>query len=314
MTTAIETPTIDDLLEVVETAESNLSCAAEMQTEHSSLSVDTTARIMIVDDEPINIKVARKYLKLLGYRDFITTTESAQAVSIVHQETPDVLLLDVMMPTNGLDILRDLRQEEQSAHLPVIILTANTDSETKLRALDLGATDFLAKPVDPNELAPRVRNALVVRSYQNQLINNSEQLERTVEKRTAELEASRMDVIYCLARAAEFRDDETGQHVLRVGRYAKIIAEELGFEAKRVKIIEHAAQLHDVGKIGVPDEVLLSPNKLAPEQFDVMKKHCGFGKKIIQRMPDTDWSQFRRTHVADLGNRMSYCTNPSRMV
>jgi len=309
MSTVIKPPALDGSLGVAVpvdnaplTSKANQKGMANQKTSYSAASVDVTARIMIVDDEPINIKVARKYLQQLGYENFITTTDSGEAVSIVLQETPDVLLLDVRMPTNGLEILRDLRQNAQSAYLPVIILTATTDAETKLLALDLGATDFLAKPVDPNELAPRVRNALVVRKYQNQLINNAEQLERTVERRTAELEASRMDVIYCLARAAEFRDDETGQHVLRVGRYASIIAAELGFDPKRSKLIEHAAQLHDVGKIGVPDEVLLSPNRLAPEQFDVMKKHCGYGKKIIQRMPEADWKQLRQH--AELGAQL----------
>ncbi|NOY42626.1 MAG: response regulator [Planctomycetes bacterium] len=302
-TTTFETSTLEGISEAAAIAGGDLlTLDSEKIADRSSASVDATARIMIVDDEPINIKVVRKYLQQLGYETFITTTESDRAIAMIRREAPDVLLLDVMMPKNGLDILHELRQDEQTAHLPVIILTAATDRETKLRALELGATDFLAKPVDSSELAPRVRNALVVRSYQNYLAGYAERLEQAVEKRTAELAASRLDVIHCLARAAEFRDDDTGQHVLRVGRYAGIIAGELGINAKRVDLIEHAAQLHDVGKIGIPDEVLLSPNRLEPEQFEVMKKHCGFGKKIIQRMSDDDQARIRQ-HV-ELGAKL----------
>ncbi len=303
MATTFETSTLDGLSEVAAIANGDpLTLGTAKMANRSSTSVDATARIMIVDDEPINIKVVRKYLQQLGYQTFITTTESDRAISMIRREVPDVLLMDVMMPTNGLDILQELRQDDLTAHLPVIILTAATDRETKLRALELGATDFLAKPVDSSELAPRVRNALVVRSYQNYLAGYAERLEQAVEKRTAELAASRLDVIHCLARAAEFRDDDTGQHVLRVGRYAGIIAAELGISPKRVDLIEHAAQLHDVGKIGIPDDVLLSPNRLEPEQFEVMKKHCGFGKKIIQRMSDDDQARIRQ-HV-ELGAKL----------
>ncbi len=303
MTTILDISTRDDFSEAAAVTDRDLLAQnADQTADRSPPAVDATARIMIVDDEPINIKVVRKYLQRLGYENFTTTTESDRALSVIRRETPDVLLLDVMMPTNGLEILQDLRRDKQTAYLPVIILTAATDPETKLRALELGATDFLAKPVDPLELAPRVRNALVVRSYQNHLTHYAEELEKAVEQRTAELAASRLDVIHCLARAAEFRDDDTGQHILRVGRYVAIIAEELGFDPEKVDLMEHAAQLHDVGKIGIPDDILLSPNRLEPEQFEVMKKHCGFGKKIIHCMSEHEQAQIRQ-HV-DLGGKL----------
>jgi putative two-component system response regulator len=175
----------------------------------------------------------------------------------------------------------------------VLILTASGDPQVKHQALDMGATDFLEKPVDPYDLIPRVRNVLVIKSYQDRLALDAERLEQQVRIRTAELAASREEVIRCLARAAEFRDDNTGQHIVRVGRYASIIARELGYGDDSAKLLEQAAQLHDVGKIGIPDAVLLKPGRLEAEEFELMQKHAGFGKKIIQRMPDDDSSRLR---------------------
>src|SRR5207247_408824 len=146
--------------------------------------------------------------------------------------------------------------------LPILILTASTDAQTKQTALGLGATDFLAKPVDPAELVPRIRNALLVKAHHDHLAQYSQQLEQEVRARTAEVEASRLQIMHCLARAAEYRDDDTGRHVVRVGRYAGIIDRDLGFSDERAHILEMAAQLHDVGKIGIPDAILLKPGKL----------------------------------------------------
>lgn len=240
------------------------------------------ARIMIVDDEPLNIKVARKYLSIAGYDDFVTTTDATRAMEMIRTERPDVILLDIMMPrVSGLEILQAVRADASLAHLPVLILTAATDAQTKQSALELGATDFLAKPVDPADLVPRVRNTLLVKAHLDHLAGYSQELEREVRKRTSELEASRLEVIHCLARAAEYRDDDTGRHVMRVGRYAGILARELGFQNDRAAMLEIVAQLHDVGKIGIPDAILLKPGRLDPDEFRVMQKHCEYGRQII---------------------------------
>ncbi len=147
-----------------------------------------TSKIMIVDDEPINLMVARKYLSLEGYTNFVTTTEPRQAVEMVIQERPDVLLLDIMMPhVSGLDILAELRADQRWTHLPVLILTAAADQATKRRALELGASDFLTKPVEPTELAPRIHNVLMVKRHHDYLNEYSHQLEAEVLGRTAEL-------------------------------------------------------------------------------------------------------------------------------
>ncbi len=242
-----------------------------------------------MDDEPINIKVVRKHLRTVGYQDFVTTSDSSTAFELIQRQEPDVVLLDVMMPkVNGIDILRAIRQDARLGHIPVLILTASTDAETKLRALEAGATDFLAKPVDPNDLIPRIRNALIVKAHHDHLARYSERLEQQVQERTVELEVSRLQVILCLARAAEYRDDTTGRHVIRVGRYVRILAKELGFPEADANMLGLASQLHDVGKIGLPDGILLKPGKLTPEEFEVVKRHCEIGGRIVQPVHDDD--------------------------
>ncbi len=252
--------------------------------------------VMILDDEPYNVMVVRKYLRGAGYSHLLECTDSSAALQIISEKKPSLLLLDIMMPkVSGLDILHALRSDNQARRFPVLVLTASTDSATKRQALDLGAVDFLAKPVDPNDLIPRVRNALTTKLYEERLATHAEKLEQDVRKRTAELAASRQEVIHCLARAAEYRDDVTGQHVVRVGRYAGIIARELGFSEADVEMLELAAQLHDVGKIGIPDEILNSDGKLDPEQFAVMQRHCYFAKKILTPLGEREW-RLLRTH------------------
>lgn len=260
-------------------------------------------KIMIVDDEIANVLVARKLLERAGYRSFETTTDSTMAVALVYESRPDVLLLDINMPqVDGIKILHKLKSTPAFRHLPILILTANNDSKTKLKCLELGATDFLVKPVDPMELAPRVRNALQIKSYHDRLVKHTQELEETVQQRTLELELSRRQVVYCLARAAELRDNDTGNHVIRVGRYAGIIARNLGMSEKYVVDIEMAAQLHDVGKIAIPDSVLLKPGKLEPEEFELIQSHVKFGRQIIRPFAESD-ANVMRSHV-QVGSEM----------
>ncbi len=261
------------------------------------------SRVMILDDEPYNVMIVRKYLRDEGYSNLLTLTDSTAAMETIALEKPSLLLLDILMPkVSGLDILRTLRLDEHARRFPVLVLTASTDAATKRQALDLGAADFLHKPVDPNDLIPRVRNALIAKAYEERLANHAEKLEQEVRKRTAELVASREEVIHCLARAAEYRDNITGQHVVRVGRYAGIIARELGFSTADVEMLELAAQLHDVGKIGIPDAILNCYGKLDPDQFAVMQRHCSFAKNILTPLGEREW-RIMRTH-AQLGSSL----------
>ncbi len=261
------------------------------------------ARILIVDDESLNIDVVQGYLEMDGYENIRSTEFAIQAMPLVGEFSPDLVLLDIHMPDiSGLEILKAIRADEKFATIPIVILTASSTNDTKLEALRCGATDLLSKPVHQGELLARIRNVLAVKAYQDRLCRYSEELEEAVSKRTADLEASRLELIHCLARAAEFRDDDTGRHIIRVGRYARIIGEELGLSSAQLEILEPAAQLHDVGKIGIPDAVLLKPGSLTPEEYAIMQRHCGFGKKIIDCLPAREAELVRRH--AELGAKI----------
>jgi putative two-component system response regulator len=258
---------------------------------------------MIVDDEPINIKVVRRYLMQSGYRNFFTTTLPVQAAEMIVANDPDVILLDIVMPAvSGLDILANIRADPRLSHIPVIILTASDDRETRVQALNLGATDLLSKPVDIVELLPRVRNALLVKAHHNHLVHHAEELKRQVAQRTAELSRSRLEVIHCLGRAAEYRDNETGRHVMRVGRYVGIIARQLQLTPCQVELLELAAPLHDLGKLGVPDAILLKPGKLSPAEFEIMQEHCRLGERTFEPLSNSDWEAYR--HHSWLGGKI----------
>ncbi len=257
--------------------------------------VVTNRKVCIVDDEPINIRVTQKHLERCGYSEFLTTTNPGEACNLIFKEQPGVVLLDLMMPeVSGIDILRVLRMDERTSQLPVLILTASTDSASKHAALELGATDFLMKPIDFDELIPRVRNALLIKAHNDRLSEYASQLVTEVRQRTHELAQSRLDLVHRLARAAEYRDNETGRHVIRVGRFVEVIARAMGLDEETIELMRHAAPLHDVGKIAIPDAILLSPNKLTPDEYEHMKLHSSLGKKIFEQITDDEWGQFRR--------------------
>ncbi len=253
------------------------------------------AKIMIIDDEELVIRVVKRFLAADGYSDFVTLTNPRDAFSVIQREQPDIVLLDIMMPhVTGLDLLKMRQAAPEFHHIPFIILSATSESQVKRDALRLGATDFLAKPVDSSDLTVRVRNSLVVKNHHDRLADYASELERQVQIRTQQIQRSREQIIHCLARAAEYRDNETGAHVIRVGKYAGIIAQELGFTEDYCQQIELAAQLHDVGKIGIPDSILLNPGRLNAEEFDMMKAHCSLGVEIMEPLAETAGSVVRR--------------------
>jgi putative two-component system response regulator len=238
-------------------------------------------RVAIIDDQPLNIRVVQTHLTRIGYQQFFTTTDATQAIPLIRQEHPDVVLLDIMMPEiSGLEILQQLRSEQEFEDLPVIILTAANDSETKFKALDLGATEFLGKPVDAAELQTRLRNVLTIKANQDRLKNYAWELELEVAVRTTELAEAYREMVYRLAKVGEYRDSDTGGHVARVSRYAEIVAARLGFDQELVGRIGQAAALHDIGKVGIRDAILLKPGRLTAEEFREMQRHCELGYAI----------------------------------
>lgn len=254
-------------------------------------------RVMIIDDEELVIRVVRRFLSADGYSQFVTLTDPREAWDKIESEQPDVVLLDINMPhITGLELLEKRKREQKFELIPFIVLSANSETETKREALIRGATDFLSKPVDSSELVLRVQNALTIKRHYDHLNNYAQELAEQVRERTRMLERSCEQVIHCLARAAEFRDNETGEHVIRVGKYSAVIAEQLGFSAEYCHRIELAAQLHDVGKIGIPDAILLNPNKLSSEEFEIMKTHCALGTSIMQPLAQEECESIRQ-HV-----------------
>jgi putative two-component system response regulator len=258
------------------------------QSSDSSLDRDALAnkikrlKIFIVDDEEANVLITKRYLEKAGYDNCIYTTDSTKAIDIAINQKPDLILLDIRMPNiNGLEILKLMKQNPVLREMAVVVLTAETDPKIKTCALEFGANDILTKPIDAVELIPRVRSALTVKTHLDQIANQKAELEEQVRSRTKELFQSRQQIILSLARAAEHRDNETGNHVIRVGVYSALIAHQIGWEPDAIEMLQQAAQLHDVGKIGIPDEILFKPGKLDPDEFAIIEKHCMIGKNII---------------------------------
>ena len=242
--------------------------------------IDST--IMVIDDQDANVALLRKILGSAGYRRIEAETDARRMLDRFDEHRPDVILLDLHMPhLDGFAVLERLRPKIGASYLPVIVLTADATPEARLRALAAGATDFLTKPFDINEVVLRVRNVVETQRLYRQLERFNAGLELRVHERTRELEESYLDTVDRLATAAEFRDDATGEHIVRVGRTSGLIAARLGLPASEVETIERAATLHDVGKIGVPDAILLKPGLLTEEEFAQVKTHTVIGARIL---------------------------------
>ena len=241
------------------------------------------AHILIVDDQPANVLLLEKMLRGAGYLNLRSTTDSRETLSIFTEFRPNLILLDLLMPhLDGVAVMETLRpQIPDSTFLPILVLTADTTPEAKLRALSAGAKDFLTKPFDRTEVLLRIQNLLETRLIHRQLEGMNQRLEETVENRTRELEDARNETLERLAIAAEHRDDDTGNHIHRVGEVSGLVAETLELPKAQVELIRRAAALHDVGKIGISDEILLKPGKFTPAEFEQMKAHSAIGAEIL---------------------------------
>ncbi len=241
-------------------------------------------RILFVDDEQRALDALRRMLRAQrGAWDLVCVDDPHEAWRRLQRTDVDVVVSDINMPgMTGLELLERVTKTPHLRSLPVVVLTGLDNRDLKRKALDLGAADLLNKPVEPEDLVARLRNVLRLKEYEDELKAYSSQLERRVEARTAELYRSRMDVIWRLGKAAEHRDNETGNHVIRVGCMARIIAEALGMEPDFTETLFVAAPLHDLGKIGIPDAILMKQGPLNGEEWEVMKRHCSIGARILQ--------------------------------
>lgn len=205
-----------------------------------------------------------------------------EAWNRLQSEQFDAVVSDVRMPgMSGLELLDLIKMNSSTCDIAVVIVTGEADRELKWRALDSDAADLLNKPVDPNDLVARLRSVLRTKRYADQLRNQNELLEQRVQERTAELVASRIDILWRLGKAAEFRDEETGNHVIRVGSYSRAVARAMGLDEEFTDTLFMAAPLHDIGKIGIPDSILLKPGKLSDDEWGVMRQHCQIGVAIL---------------------------------
>jgi putative two-component system response regulator len=241
------------------------------------------ARILLVDDEPANLSLLRRALNRAGYTRLSETTDPLQVARLYTEFQPDLICLDLHMePLDGLGVLRALGElVPRDTYFPILMLTGDPSVESRQQALALGAKDFVTKPFDVPEVLLRIQNLLIPRFLHLRLRDQNQFLEVRVLARTRALEEARLEVLDRLGRAAEYRDDNTGEHVKRVGRIAGLLADALGLDAITVELIERAAPLHDIGKIGIPDQVLLKPAPLTPDEFETMKRHTTIGARIL---------------------------------
>lgn len=249
------------------------------------LPVFQQARFLIVDDEPQNVSVLTQMLQQWDASHIMSTTDPHETLSLFRSFQPDIVLLDLMMP--GLDGFAVMEQLKPlialEDFLPIVILTADTSGQARRRALIMGAADFLTKPFDAIELSLRLSNLLARRLLHRRLQDQNQVLDRQVRERTQQLIQAEIDTVECLAVAAEYRDDNTGQHTQRVGHSAARLAGALGLDEPEIVLLGRAAPLHDVGKIGIPDHILLKPDKLTAAEFTEIKAHAAIGHAILAR-------------------------------
>ena len=223
------------------------------------------ARILIVDDEPANLKVMREVLAR-NYRLSFAKSGTV-ALQLIENDPPKLILLDVMMPDmNGFEVCKILKANPKTAHIPVIFVTALTQEQDESEGFSLGAVDYITKPISPAIVKARVKTHLS--------LVQAEQLKQ-----------AHVDLVERLGRAAEYKDTDTGEHIARMSQYSKVLALALGMNEQHAELLRQAAPMHDVGKIGIPDSILLKPGKLTPDEFAHMKEHAAIGAKILANSP-----------------------------
>lgn len=241
-----------------------------------------SSRILIVDDEPVNITLLRQLLDDQYYTNLFSTTDPRQVLPMYMAEPFDLILLDIRMPhMSGLDVLTELRQAVGNDWLPVLVLTAQTDDDTRLAALEAGARDFINKPFKNWEVLLRIRNLLETSQLTKRQKNRAVELEEQVLKRTRDLERTQLAVIERLGRAGEYRDNETGTHVTRMSRSCRLLALAAGLSPTHAENILLASTMHDVGKIGIPDHILLKRGPLTSAERKAVETHSEIGADII---------------------------------
>lgn len=250
-----------------------------------------SSTIFAIDDEPANLKLIDRILHNRGYRNVVTESDPRRALTRYHDVRPDLILLDIYMPgLDGYGVIEALKSLDDPVLPPIVMLTAQHGRDNLVQALAAGARDFIAKPFDRTELLMRVRNLLEAHLAHSLMHQQKQVLESMVRSRTDELRRTRLQVVQRLGMAAEHRDEETGSHILRMSHVCALLARGIGWSEAECELILHASPMHDVGKIGIPDAILLKPGAFEPEEWRIMKTHTEIGRKLL----DGDDSELMR--------------------
>ncbi len=251
--------------------------------------MEKRSKILVVDDEDRNLRLMEALLLPLGY-EVILAKDGVEALEKVQSSPPDLVLLDVMMPgMDGFQVAKRIKEQEETKIIPIVMVTALKEVGDRVKALEAGADDFLSKPVEKTELKARVLSLLKVKAYNDHMRNYQQELEAEVAKRTEQLrrafekiKAASLDSIYRLSRAAEYKDEDTGAHIRRMSNYSAAVARKMGLNDRIAESILYAAPMHDVGKIGTPDRILLKPGRLDVDECEIMKQHATNGGRILE--------------------------------
>jgi len=232
-------------------------------------------KILIVDDTPVNIRVLVEALKN-DYKLSIATNGKVALNYAMSDQPPDIILLDIMMPEmDGYEVCKILKAGEKTKDIPIIFITAMSEERNETLGLEMGAVDYIVKPINQRIVQARVRTHLELKQHRDHL-------SYLVKLKTSEIMEAKLDIINRLARAAEYRDNETGMHIIRMSHYSAMLAKSLGFDEEKCELIFHTSGMHDVGKIGIPDHILLKPARLTDGEFAHMKSHTIIGGRLLE--------------------------------
>ncbi len=242
--------------------------------------------VVIIDDNKTNVLLLKHLVDRLDDGNPVTFTNPVEGLDWCLANAPDMIIVDYMMPDlDGLEFITKIRKSDNTDDLPIVMVTTADLKEVRYDALARGATDFLTKPVDTTEFVARITNLMILRRNSQKLKNKTALLAEEVSKATRDIVERENEVIFRLSKATEYRDPETGQHITRMSLYSRLIAKQLGMGSEDVDTIFRAAPMHDIGKVGITDEILLKPARLTSEEFEIMKAHTTIGYAILQDSP-----------------------------
>ena len=240
-------------------------------------------RVLIVDDNEINLTLFEALVGKLGEVESQCFSSASAGLAWAQQHAPDLIIVDYMMPElDGVEFIERLRATPGKDGVPILMITANDQKPVRYRALNAGASDFLTKPIDKVEFLARSSNLLALSEIRRKLDDRAAWLADEVRLATAKIVERERETVIRLAKAAEYRDPETGAHILRMAHYSRLIAQGLGLSEAEQELLLQAAPLHDIGKVGISDAILLKPGRLTPAEFDVMKQHAAYGAEILK--------------------------------